>query len=39
MPTLKKFYADWDHRWWPKPMDNAQRAAVPAYAPAMRAAE
>ncbi len=39
MPTLKKFYSEWEHRWWPKPMDAALRADVPAYAPAMRAAE
>jgi alkanesulfonate monooxygenase SsuD/methylene tetrahydromethanopterin reductase-like flavin-dependent oxidoreductase (luciferase family) len=39
MPTLKKFYSEWEHRWWPKPMDEGQRANIPAYTPAMRAAE
>jgi len=39
MPTLKKFYAEWEHRWWPQPMDEKQRAEIPAYTPAMRAAE
>jgi alkanesulfonate monooxygenase SsuD/methylene tetrahydromethanopterin reductase-like flavin-dependent oxidoreductase (luciferase family) len=39
MPTLKKFYSEWEHRWWPKPMDDEQRADIPAYMPAMRAAE
>ncbi len=39
MPTLKKFYSEWEHRWWPKPMDAGQRADIPAYQPAMRAAE
>jgi hypothetical protein len=39
MLTLKKFYAEWEHRWWPKPMQPAQRATIPAYAPAVRAAE
>jgi alkanesulfonate monooxygenase SsuD/methylene tetrahydromethanopterin reductase-like flavin-dependent oxidoreductase (luciferase family) len=39
MPTLKKFYAEWEHRWWPKPMDARQRADIPAYVPAMRATE
>jgi alkanesulfonate monooxygenase SsuD/methylene tetrahydromethanopterin reductase-like flavin-dependent oxidoreductase (luciferase family) len=39
MPTLKNFYAEWEHRWWPKPMQPAQRATVPAFTPAMRAAE
>jgi alkanesulfonate monooxygenase SsuD/methylene tetrahydromethanopterin reductase-like flavin-dependent oxidoreductase (luciferase family) len=33
MPTLKKFYGEWEHRWWPKPMDNALRADVPAWQP------
>ena len=39
MPTLKRFYADWEHRWWPKPIADAQRAEVPAFSPVMRAAE
>jgi alkanesulfonate monooxygenase SsuD/methylene tetrahydromethanopterin reductase-like flavin-dependent oxidoreductase (luciferase family) len=39
MPTLKKFYAGWEHHWWPKPMDNQLRAEIPAYTPALRAAE
>ena len=34
MPTLKKFYSEWEHRWWPKPMDTSLRADIPAYAPA-----
>ena len=34
MPALKKFYSEWEHRWWPKPMDNALRAEIPAYTPA-----
>src|SRR5580658_8984934 len=34
MPELKKFYSEWEHRWWPKPMDNSLRASIPAYAPA-----
>jgi hypothetical protein len=38
MPTLKKFYAEWEHRWWPQPISQQQRAAVPAWAP-MPAAE
>jgi hypothetical protein len=33
MPTLKKFYAEWEHRWWPKPI-NTGRAEIPAYTPA-----
>ena len=39
MPTLKKFYSEWEHRWWPRPMDGALRAEVPGFSPVMRAAE
>jgi alkanesulfonate monooxygenase SsuD/methylene tetrahydromethanopterin reductase-like flavin-dependent oxidoreductase (luciferase family) len=38
-PKLKPLFAEWEHRWWPQPMDPAQRAAVPAYTPRMQAAE
>jgi hypothetical protein len=38
-PKLKSLFAEWEHRWWPRPMDTAQRAAVPAYMPRMQAAE
>jgi alkanesulfonate monooxygenase SsuD/methylene tetrahydromethanopterin reductase-like flavin-dependent oxidoreductase (luciferase family) len=38
-PTLKKFYSEWEHRWWPKPMDNTLRAELPAFTPVPRAAE
>jgi alkanesulfonate monooxygenase SsuD/methylene tetrahydromethanopterin reductase-like flavin-dependent oxidoreductase (luciferase family) len=39
MPTLKKFYAEWEHRWWPKPMNNSLRADIPAYTPVVQAAK
>ncbi len=39
MPTLRKFQADWEHRWWPKPMDGSLRAELPAFAPDLKAAE
>jgi alkanesulfonate monooxygenase SsuD/methylene tetrahydromethanopterin reductase-like flavin-dependent oxidoreductase (luciferase family) len=39
MPTLKNFFAGWEHRWWPNPMDDGLRAEIPAYTPALRAAE
>ena len=39
MPTLKKFYAGWEHRWWPQPMQADERATLPAYQPGLRAAE
>jgi alkanesulfonate monooxygenase SsuD/methylene tetrahydromethanopterin reductase-like flavin-dependent oxidoreductase (luciferase family) len=34
MPTLQKFYREWEHRWWPRPMDSGLRASIPAYAAA-----
>jgi alkanesulfonate monooxygenase SsuD/methylene tetrahydromethanopterin reductase-like flavin-dependent oxidoreductase (luciferase family) len=33
MPTLKKFFGEWEHRWWPRPMEAALRAGIPAYTP------
>jgi hypothetical protein len=39
MPTLKKFYSEWEHRWWPQPMEDSLRADIPAYSPAVKAAE
>ncbi|MGH7116175.1 MAG: LLM class flavin-dependent oxidoreductase [Stellaceae bacterium] len=39
MPTLKQHFAGWEHRWWPRPMQDGERATVPAYAPGLRAAE
>jgi alkanesulfonate monooxygenase SsuD/methylene tetrahydromethanopterin reductase-like flavin-dependent oxidoreductase (luciferase family) len=38
-PKLRGKFAEWEHRWWPRPMDAAQRAAVPAYTPRLHAAE
>jgi alkanesulfonate monooxygenase SsuD/methylene tetrahydromethanopterin reductase-like flavin-dependent oxidoreductase (luciferase family) len=39
MPKLHGKFSEYEHRWWPKPMDAALRAELPPYAPAMRAAE
>jgi alkanesulfonate monooxygenase SsuD/methylene tetrahydromethanopterin reductase-like flavin-dependent oxidoreductase (luciferase family) len=39
MPKLRGKFAEWEHRWWPRPMDIAQRATVPAYTPRLHAAE
>ncbi len=39
MPRLKSKFADYEHRWWPQPMETSLRAAVPAYAPSAAAAE
>jgi alkanesulfonate monooxygenase SsuD/methylene tetrahydromethanopterin reductase-like flavin-dependent oxidoreductase (luciferase family) len=33
MPKLKPLFAEWEDRWWPKPMDKASRAVVPAFRP------
>jgi hypothetical protein len=30
-PKLAPLFSEWQHRWWPRPMAAAQRAAVPAY--------
>ncbi len=38
MPTLKQHFASWEHRWWPQPMQDAERAAIPAYEPGLRPA-
>jgi alkanesulfonate monooxygenase SsuD/methylene tetrahydromethanopterin reductase-like flavin-dependent oxidoreductase (luciferase family) len=38
-PKLRGKFAEWEHRWWPQPMDTALRAAVPAYTPRLHAAE
>jgi alkanesulfonate monooxygenase SsuD/methylene tetrahydromethanopterin reductase-like flavin-dependent oxidoreductase (luciferase family) len=37
MPKLKGHFADWEDRWWPKPMDAAQRAEIPAFMPKLAA--
>ena len=39
MPKLRDKFGEWEHRWWPRPMQAAERAALPAYAPGLRAAE
>ena len=31
MPRLQPLFAEWEDRWWPKPMETAQRAEVPAF--------
>jgi hypothetical protein len=38
LPKLRHVHAEWDDRWWPEPMQKAQRAApssfIPAHVPA-----
>ncbi len=37
MPRLHPLFAEWEDRWWPQPMDAAQRAEVPAFVPGLAA--
>jgi hypothetical protein len=37
MPRLKPLFEDWQDKWWPRPMESAQRADVPPYVPSMAA--
>jgi hypothetical protein len=37
MPKLKPLFDEWEDRWWPQPMDAAQRAEVPAFVPGLAA--
>jgi hypothetical protein len=39
MPQLKDVFSEWDDRWWPQPMDQAERAALPSFQPSAMAAE
>ena len=36
-PKLDPLFAEWEHRWWPKPMDTSLRADVPAFTPHLAA--
>jgi alkanesulfonate monooxygenase SsuD/methylene tetrahydromethanopterin reductase-like flavin-dependent oxidoreductase (luciferase family) len=36
-PKLKGLFSEWDHRWWPRPMESAQRAEIPAFTPGLAA--
>ncbi len=33
MPKLRDKFAEWEHRWWPEPMDASLRAELPAWRP------
>jgi hypothetical protein len=37
MPKLKDVHAGWTDHWWPRAMEPAQRAHVPAYRPNLAA--
>ena len=34
MPKLRPLFDQWKHRWWPQPMQENERAALPAFVPA-----
>ena len=37
LPKLRPLFADWEDRWWPKPMETAGRAEIPAFIPKVAA--
>ena len=37
MPRLKPLFAEWEDQWWPRPMEAAQRAQIPAFVPGLAA--
>ena len=39
MPQLKDLFSEWEDRWWPQPMARSLRAELPAFRPAVAAAE
>ena len=39
LPQLRDVFAEWEDRWWPQPMDRAERAVLPSFQPAALAAE
>jgi hypothetical protein len=39
LPQLRDVFAEWEDRWWPQPMDRAERATLPSFQPATMAAE
>jgi alkanesulfonate monooxygenase SsuD/methylene tetrahydromethanopterin reductase-like flavin-dependent oxidoreductase (luciferase family) len=39
MPQLHDVFADWEDRWWPRPMDRSTRAPLSGFQPAAMAAE
>ena len=37
MPRLRPLFAEWEDRWWPAPMQEEERAELPAFGPALAA--
>ena len=38
-PKLEPLFAEWEHKWWPKPMAKSARATVSPFTPSAQAAE
>jgi alkanesulfonate monooxygenase SsuD/methylene tetrahydromethanopterin reductase-like flavin-dependent oxidoreductase (luciferase family) len=38
-PKLRPLFSEWENKWWPKPMEKAKRAELPAFPPRVQAAE
>jgi alkanesulfonate monooxygenase SsuD/methylene tetrahydromethanopterin reductase-like flavin-dependent oxidoreductase (luciferase family) len=36
-PKLAPLFSEWEHRWWPRPMDSKARAPIPAFTPSLAA--
>jgi alkanesulfonate monooxygenase SsuD/methylene tetrahydromethanopterin reductase-like flavin-dependent oxidoreductase (luciferase family) len=39
MPQLKGLFSEWEDRWWPQPLEQKLRAALPAFQPQASAAD
>ncbi|HZK92321.1 MAG TPA: LLM class flavin-dependent oxidoreductase, partial [Stellaceae bacterium] len=39
MPRLKHIHSQWEDKWWPQPMEKAERAAPASFRPVAQAAE
>jgi alkanesulfonate monooxygenase SsuD/methylene tetrahydromethanopterin reductase-like flavin-dependent oxidoreductase (luciferase family) len=37
IPKLRPLFSEWENRWWPKPLDQRQRASLAAFMPAAAA--
>ena len=37
MPKLQPLFSDWEDRWWPQPMADAERAEVAPFVPGLAA--
>ncbi len=33
LPQLRPIFGEWEDRWWPRPIEDAERAALPAFRP------